>query len=171
MKTWTSHHLFFRKSRTRSEDEQSTLAKVGKIFQIPHSSSPREFRRMLFSLFYTAAVTFPFVDTLVHWLVLQNFRFENLPCLNILVDHGHAFDGTLEKAFILVNINAINSLVALFEILILSSVRKQMVRESSWSIKPELLMKMTGFGRTHCWTPDHDGSLHCLDCHWPPAYR
>ncbi len=114
----------------------------------------------MFSLFYTAAVTVPLVVTIVFWLVLfrSNPRDENyshvffrsaLADSTINLDGGLAYVATRARQdasaqafpnkpfnmFILISINAVNTFIALVEILLLSSVQKQRVRGHTWSSK------------------------------------
>lgn len=125
-------------------DVPSFWSRLTAPFRIPRVTNPKAKNHLLFSIFYTAAVTLPFVVTIVFWLILvpTASAFDHIDpkssmpfCLRTTAPrppvHGGAKgnpfgDGAL-KAFVLININAINTIIALVEILVLSSVRKQRV--------------------------------------------
>ena len=128
-----------------SLDEDGFWSKLTTPFRIPRATSPRAKNQILFSIFYTTAVTLPFVVTIGFWLILvptspafDHVNPEAIPSVFFATTvprppveggaEGNPFrDGAL-KAFVLININAINTVIALLEILVLSSVRKQKVR-------------------------------------------
>lgn len=66
-------------------------------------------------MFYTCATTFPFVVTFLYWFVVEETR-------------GHKFEIGGVAGLVHLNMSGINALIALIEIMILSSVRKQQVR-------------------------------------------
>lgn len=125
-------------------DVPSFWSKVTAPFRIPRVTSPKAKSQILFSIFYTAAVTLPFVVTIVFWLILvptasafdhvgprsSTSLYHELTAPRPPVQGGAEGnplgDGAL-KAFVLISINAINTIIALSEILLLSSVRKQKV--------------------------------------------
>ncbi len=97
------------------EDEQAKQGRLAKTIAVfSFASKPKN--KSAFSLFYTTAVTFPFVVTTFYWLILYP--------LGPLVDNEWV---KALQLFVLININVVNSALALFEIMILSSVRKQKV--------------------------------------------
>ncbi len=98
---------------------------------------------IVFSIFYTTAVTIPFVVTIVFWLIMipsqpfskpdgpSSMRFHtSSPDDRPPVEGGiedHPFSRGFFKAFMFINLHAINSLIALVEIFFLNSVKKQAV--------------------------------------------
>jgi len=127
-----------------SLDSHSLWSRGTALFQIPRTTGPRAKNPILFSIFYTATVTLPFVVTIVFWLILVPTKatVNHVGPMAIGKTHhetiaprppveggaeGNPFrDGAL-KAFVLINVNAFNTVIALLEILVLSSVRKQKV--------------------------------------------
>lgn len=89
-------------------------AQIQAGLSIPTSTNINSKRSSEFSTFYTASVTFPFVISIAYWLVL----YPSVP----VSDYG-GNDQTLYY-FLLINITVLNSVIALLEIMILSSVRK-----------------------------------------------
>lgn len=97
--------------------------------------------RIIFSIFYTAIASFPHVVTLVYWLILVpheqttcelHFDIDTL-CFKMgsFSDMCHIaedlFGQGLFKPFVILNKFGINSLIALIEILALSSIKRQEV--------------------------------------------
>lgn len=74
-------------------------------------------RQIAFSIFYTAAVTFPFVVTIASWSFLDPLKSSV----------RSAWPRPL-VLFIIANFNGVNSAIALLEVMILSSVPKQQVK-------------------------------------------
>ena len=104
-----------------SQDERASggvLAKLKSAFSIPTNTSIKSKKRVSFSTFYTAAVTFPFVITLLYWLKLHHYTS----------DADEAASVKALRLFVLISVNGVNSIIALVEIMVLSSVRKQKVR-------------------------------------------
>lgn len=104
-----------------SPEEQAKgryLAKVQKAFSLPTGVEIGSKKPIAFTLFYTAAVTFPLVVTIASWSFLDpldsSIGLSSWPRLMVL--------------FIIVNLNGINSVIAILEIMILSSVHKQKVK-------------------------------------------
>lgn len=65
-------------------------------------------------MFYTSATTFPFVVTFLYWFVVEDTR-------------RHKFELGGVAGLVHLNMSGVNALIALIEIMILSSVRKQEV--------------------------------------------
>jgi hypothetical protein len=125
-------------------DVPSFWSRLTAPFRIPRVTSPNAKSEIFFSIFYTAAVTLPFVVTIAFWLILvpTASAFDHVgrisstslyhkltaprPPVQGGAEENPLGDGAL-KAFVLININAINTVVAVVEILVLSSVRKQKV--------------------------------------------
>lgn len=125
-------------------DVPSFCSRVTAPFRIPRVTSPKAKNHIIFSIFYTAAVTLPFVVTIVFWLILvptasafdhDGPRLMTSLCPRLTALRPPVQGGAEEnplgdvalKAFVLININAINTVIALVEILVLSSVRRQKV--------------------------------------------
>ena len=92
------------------------LARLQASLSIPTSASNAS--TTAFSLFYTAAVTFPFVVTTTFWLYLfpSSGFSDSMP-----------FWAQFLQYFRIANEAFMNSVTALLEIFVLSSVRKQSV--------------------------------------------
>lgn len=163
-----------------SPDDRSLWSRLKAFFRVPRTTDPKAKDYLLFSIFYTAAVTFPFVVTIVFWLILvpsepmgNNIggmiargldleRFAARPPVEGGAEGDPFRDGAL-KAFVLVNVNALNTVIALLEILVLSSVRKQKVQHSSSPIKQLPLINLTVTGYPHHGPSSHMQRLLCLD--------
>jgi len=121
--TWTMQHLLgFPSPANRLPPEEQAkgkyLARMQKAFSIPSDTDVASKKRIAFSLFYTAAVTFPFVVTIASWSFLN-------PLSSSV---GPPFWPTPVILFIIVNFNVVNSAIALLEVMTLSSVHKQKVK-------------------------------------------
>lgn len=111
------------------------------IFKIPRNTF---WNKTMFSMFYICITTFPFVMTFMYWFVLDGASSN---------DHGPFTN------FLIFNANIVNSFIALIEIFILSSVRKQLV----WYIHTGICLVRLTFSvarRTPCRRPQP--SLHCI---------
>ncbi|KAI9724354.1 MAG: hypothetical protein M1812_000422 [Candelaria pacifica] len=113
-------------------------AGIRRLFRMPQTEGKNA---VVFSIFYTAAVTIPFVVTIVFWLIMipsepfsqpdgpSSTRFHNSSADGRPPVEGgiedHPFSRGFFKAFMFINLHAINSLVALVEIFFLNSVKKQ----------------------------------------------
>ncbi|KAA6416403.1 MAG: hypothetical protein FRX48_01123 [Lasallia pustulata] len=112
-------------------EDRGIFTKVKAAVPIPTTIDVKSKRHIAFSLFYTAAVSIPFVTTVVFWLVLHrsNTSFEpNAVGGSLPVDQAeeaYSFGGRFLQNFLFVNLNAVNSVIALVEIVVLSSVCKQ----------------------------------------------
>ena len=71
----------------------------------------------MFSILHTASVTFPFVTSIVYWLVLH-------PSESIF---DHARKGGNFDHFVLISTTVLNSSIAFVEVMVLSSGRMQKV--------------------------------------------
>ncbi|MCJ1301192.1 hypothetical protein MMC08_003991 [Hypocenomyce scalaris] len=130
---WTVQHYMtpHRQPVRIAGDDRGFLAKVKAAVSIPTHTDVNSKRRIAFSLFYTTAVTLPFVTTVVFWLVLVSSHTylgpraasSAVPMEQVL--ERDSLGVTFLRNFLIVNLNAINSVIALLEIMILSSVRKQ----------------------------------------------
>lgn len=93
------------------------LARLQKALSIPTETDINSRKHKAFTILYIAAVTFPSIVTLISWGFLHPLRPTSRPT-------------PLSKSvtiFVLVNINIVNSVIALLEVLLLSSVCRQKV--------------------------------------------
>lgn len=110
--------------------------------EIPTTIDVKSKRHIAFPLFYTAAVSIPFVTTVVFWLVLHrsNTSFEpNAVGGSLPVDQAeeaYSFGGRFLRNFLFVNLNAVNSVIALVGMVVLSSVCKQKVMFWNSCVRP-----------------------------------
>lgn len=148
---WTFEHLMGSRSRL-PPDEQAKgvfLAHVQAAFSIPTSTSDTS--KMAFSMFYTAAVTFPFVITITSWLYLSP------------IDDSIQASSVVPRAmqyFSIASSSVFNSVIAFSEIVALSSVRKQKVQPSTTTTRSVVrLLIYIALGNPHF--GDHC-CMHCL---------
>lgn len=116
-------------------------AGLRRLFRMPQTEGKNV---VVFSIFYTAAVTIPCVVTIVFWLIMIPSRpfskpdpsrstaftpssLDDRPPVEGGIE-DHPFSRGFFKAFMFINLHAINSLIALVEIFFLNSVRKQSVK-------------------------------------------
>src|SRR6266536_1302288 len=128
-------HLHYPHLSHRTEPELTTFKKV----LLSPCKKARVSNRTLFSIFYTAAVTFPDVATLIHWAILipqgqnNNYRYEfigyrgrhhtkSVSLGDKIFGHGWFTE------FFILNKNAINSAIAIIEVFVLSSHKCQTIR-------------------------------------------
>ncbi|MCJ1410230.1 hypothetical protein MMC19_004315 [Ptychographa xylographoides] len=108
---WTFQHLIW--PNTRGLPSRSGLwARLVKVFSIPTTTDFHAQNRLAFSIFYTCVTTFPLVTTFLYWFVLEaggrDLEEDLTPQVNMRI-FLHCF----------------NAIIAVVEILLLSSVRKQ----------------------------------------------
>ncbi|KAH7039637.1 uncharacterized protein B0I36DRAFT_357039 [Microdochium trichocladiopsis] len=140
---WTTMHLLF--PRTPEDDPEECGAhrlktKVIQFISPPARDTCRN-RRYLFSMFYTTAHVFAFMNSIVYWGVLVpaghgGFKIPKMP------SHGHQgpggsdfldaynpdkglFDEDAIKPFVILNLWTVTSLIAIIEIFFLNSMRRQ----------------------------------------------
>ncbi|KAI1504491.1 hypothetical protein F5X99DRAFT_16548 [Biscogniauxia marginata] len=139
---WTGMHLFV--PRTIEEDPEDCHEHRMRTHIIRMLSPPSQAnyhgRRFTFSMFYTIAHVFAFMNTIIYWGVLVpsghgGFRPPNLP------HHGHhrgnetetilydpdkgLFEEDPIKSFSIINVWTITSLIGGIEIFFLNSIRRQ----------------------------------------------
>lgn len=139
MQVWTVQHYLTPHRRTVriAGEDSGFLPKVKSALLIPTTSNLNSKRHVACSLFYTAVVTLPFVTTMVYWLVLyrSNMSLAPRPVVKGLAMHrimgSVSFSGRCLREFLVINLNLLNSVIALVEIMVLSSVRKQKVTSRS----------------------------------------
>ncbi|KAI9747842.1 MAG: hypothetical protein M1835_001962 [Candelina submexicana] len=113
-------------------------AAIRRVFRMPQTEGRNA---VLFTIFYSAAVTIPFVVTIVFWLIMIPSKPFSKPDRSSVrwfhksspddrppVEGGiedHPFSRGFFKAFMFINLHVINSFIALAEIFFLNSVKKQ----------------------------------------------
>lgn len=90
------------------------------VLSIPKNTNTDSKRRLAFSLFYSAAITYPLVVTTTYWLYLFPANFQSDP----------PTWPRLLQYFVMANFYIINSIIAVMEVLLLSSVQVQKVANS-----------------------------------------
>lgn len=115
--SWTLQHLLAPYGRLLPDEQAKgeILAQTQASVLVPTSTDTSSKRYLVFSTFYTASVTFPFAVSIAYWLVL----YPSDP----VVDSGGK--GRTLHRFVLISITVLNSGIALVEITVLSSIRKQ----------------------------------------------
>ena len=106
-------------------------------FLSPPRTHPKTQNRAFFSIFYTAAVTYPHVVTLIYWAVLVPNDESTIPrsstyrCLLSITDVHMAGDKVFGMdwytEFFVLNKFAINSFIALVEVFFFCSIRRMTV--------------------------------------------
>lgn len=91
------------------------LAQLQASLSAPTSTDTNSKRHPAFSTLYTASVTFPFVISIAYWLVLNPLEL------------APTCGGEALQNFVRISITVLNSVIALVEIVVLSSARKQEV--------------------------------------------
>ncbi|KAL2043925.1 hypothetical protein N7G274_003445 [Stereocaulon virgatum] len=114
---WAFEHLTGPHHRLPPHEQAKgrVLANIQNAFSIPKNTDVNSKRRLAFSLFYTAAIIFPLVTTTVYWLFLFPLDFQPDPL---------SWPRFLQY-FKIANFTIINSVVALLEVMVISSVQKQ----------------------------------------------
>ncbi|KAI1382965.1 uncharacterized protein F4822DRAFT_434893 [Hypoxylon trugodes] len=140
---WTAMHLAFPKAI--EVDPRECHGHKARAYTLRFLSPPNRancsIRRYLFSMFYTTAHVFPFMNTLLYWGVLVPtghggfkapkfpHRHETaLPNGNVTIAYDPSkglFDEDTIKSFSLINMSTITSVIALIEIGFLNSIRRQ----------------------------------------------
>ncbi|KAG0649618.1 hypothetical protein D0Z07_4049 [Hyphodiscus hymeniophilus] len=110
---WTTMHLYYPHSSTQT---QTNSTRLQKMFSPPRQN-PTTKNRTFFSIFYTAAVTYPHVVNFIYWAVLTPMHKTTIP-----VDK--AFSSGSYTRFFILNKYAIGSATALMEVLVNSSIRR-----------------------------------------------
>ena len=122
LQIWTFDHLVGAHSHLppREQAKGRVLAHMQNIFSIPKNTNVNSKRRLAFSLFYSAATTFPLVVTTTYWLYLFPADFQLDP----------PTWPRLLQCFVMGNFCIINSIIAVVEVVLLSSVQMQKVAKS-----------------------------------------
>lgn len=115
-------------------------------FLSPPNRADCPIRRFLFSMFYTMAHVFPFMNTLIYWCCLVptghgGFKAPNLPHRHFTEPGNNVtaryspdkgmFEEDPIKAFSLINVWSITTCIAIVEIIFLNSIRRQTVSARS----------------------------------------
>ena len=119
---WTFDHLIGAHSQLplREQAKGRVLAHMQNFFSIPKNTNADSKRRLAFSLFYSAATTYPLVVTTTYWLYLFPKSFQSDP----------ATWPRLLQYFVMANFYIVNSIIAILEVILLSSVQVQKVAKS-----------------------------------------
>ena len=119
LQIWTFDHLVGAHSQLppREQAKGRVLAHVQNFFSIPKNTNADSKKRLAFSLFYSAATTFPLVVTTTYWLYLFPEDFQPDP----------PTWPRLLQCFVMANFYIINSIIAIVEAVLLSSVQMQKV--------------------------------------------
>ncbi|TQS35031.1 hypothetical protein Golomagni_04560 [Golovinomyces magnicellulatus] len=109
---WTAMHLYVPYKRNQA----SSAAESVKRFLSPPAHNPRSTQSIGFSIFYTAANTFPYVSTFIFWAVL--------------VPSGRSFisplyDQKLSVQLFIISYSVISCLISYVEVFFLNCVRRQ----------------------------------------------
>lgn len=104
----------------REQAKGSVLAHMQNFFSIPKNTNADSKKRLAFSLFYSAATTYPLVVTTTYWLYLFPTSFQSDP----------ATWPRLLQYFVMANFYIVNSIIAIVEVMLLSSVQVQKVAKS-----------------------------------------
>ena len=122
LQIWTFDHLVGAHSQLppREQAKGRVLAHMQNVFSIPKNTNVNSKKRLAFSLFYSAATTFPLVVTTTYWLYLFPADFQPDP----------PTWPRLLQYFVTANFYIINSIIAVVEVMLLSSVQKQKVAKS-----------------------------------------
>lgn len=117
---------------------RTAATRIQKLLSPPRQHESTK-NRTWFSIFYTAATTFPHVSTLIHWAVLMPMHKTTIPgkdtLLNLrrmlILTPGTTADKVIGHdwftSFFVINKYAISSAIALIETMVYSSIRRQTV--------------------------------------------
>ncbi|KAI0126248.1 hypothetical protein BJ170DRAFT_634290 [Xylariales sp. AK1849] len=138
---WTILHLFFPRSVEEDDNDSHGNQMRSNVINIlsPPNRANSYNRRFFFSMFYTTAHVFTFMNTIIYWAILVpfghgGFKAPNLPHHNhlphnnasVLYDpHKGLFEEDDIKAFSIINVWSITSLIGLAEVLLFNSIRRQ----------------------------------------------
>ncbi|KAI1205237.1 uncharacterized protein F4807DRAFT_443984 [Annulohypoxylon truncatum] len=138
---WTAMHLIFPKAIEIDPDECHGHKFRAHIlrFLSPPNTAACPIRRFFFSMFYTIAHVFPFMNTLVYWGCLVPCGHGGFKPPSMPHSHGDLLSrnstarfpnkGLLElepiDSFSIINVWSITSIIALIEIGFLNSIRRQ----------------------------------------------
>jgi hypothetical protein len=119
----------------------SAATMMQKIFSPPRQNQSTN-NKLFYSIFYTAAVTFPFVVTLVYYLILVPHNNGDFTSAFGLTDDltDNLFGHGWFKPFMVFNKYGVNCLAALIEVFVLSSVKRQEVCSLVAVLKSSLLL-------------------------------
>ncbi|KAI1376987.1 hypothetical protein F4677DRAFT_416980 [Hypoxylon crocopeplum] len=140
---WTAMHLIFPKAIEVDPKEchgHKLRAYILRFFSPPNQACCG-IRRFCFSMFYTMAHVFPFMNTMIYWACLvptghggfkppsmPHRHYPQPPCGNATIryDPGKGlFEEDDIKAFSIINVWSITSVIAIIEIVFLNSIRRQ----------------------------------------------
>ncbi|ORY57448.1 uncharacterized protein BCR38DRAFT_478213 [Pseudomassariella vexata] len=162
---WTAMHLFSPRSIEGIDEDSRLKTKILVALSPPNRDTDGKWR-LGFSLFYTTAHVFTFMNTIIYWAVLVpaghgGFRPPSVP------HHGHQtsapgnptamydpskglFEEGDAKAFSIINIWTISSVIGLAEILFFNSIRRPtpVAGHVAWTMfASALYLAWAGLGR------------------------
>ncbi|EKD17407.1 uncharacterized protein L3040_002905 [Drepanopeziza brunnea f. sp. 'multigermtubi'] len=111
---WTFMHLHY---PHHSSSTSSNATAIQKAFS-PPKQNPDTNNRTWFSIFYTLAQTWPLVSAFLHWAILAPKGKTTIPA-NDTFGHGSS------TTFYVIDKYAVSAIIALIEIIFLSSIRRQ----------------------------------------------
>ncbi|TGO22335.1 hypothetical protein BPAE_0172g00160 [Botrytis paeoniae] len=111
--TWTFMHLYYPHS---NDNNCSTISASVRKFLSPSRKTANTNEKYLFSVFYWAILAFPHVVTFIHWAVIIPRNEASIPGDKILHDKLTTFFVFSKYGF--------NSVLALVELFILSSIKR-----------------------------------------------
>ncbi|MCJ1444026.1 MAG: hypothetical protein MMC23_004526 [Stictis urceolatum] len=143
---WTLQHLRSPRNRPQREGGNFITRAPGRalsFFSIPRTTEWTPGKKFAFSMFYTSAATFPFVTSFLHYAVLGDRH------------RGH-WKGDIQHDWLDFSLHGVNSVLAAFEVLLMSSVRqiKPFVGHAlAMAVTPGLYFLWAGVG--HLLTGDY----------------
>ncbi|KAI9050682.1 hypothetical protein LZ554_004802 [Drepanopeziza brunnea f. sp. 'monogermtubi'] len=111
---WTFMHLHY---PHHSSSTQSNATAIQKAFS-PPKQNPDTNNRTWFSIFYTLAQTWPLVSAFLHWAILAPKGKTTIPA-------NETFGHDSFTTFYAIDKYAVSAIIALIEIIFLSSIRRQ----------------------------------------------
>jgi hypothetical protein len=110
--TWTFMHLHYPHHGSQT---QTAATRFQRFLSPPRQHATTQ-NRTYFSIFYSAANTFPFTSSLIHWAVMIPTHKTSIPADQIFSNDWHT-------SFFVINKWGISALLAFIEVLFLSSIR------------------------------------------------
>ncbi|KAE9376300.1 hypothetical protein N431DRAFT_554764 [Stipitochalara longipes BDJ] len=112
--TYTFMHLYY---PHHGSQPQTWKTRVQKFLSPPRQHSSTQ-NRVWFSIFYTAANTFPVVSAAIHWFV-------TVPTKHATIPSDHTFGHGWYTTFFVLHKYAVSLAIAIFEVFFLSSIKRQ----------------------------------------------
>ncbi|KAK4651970.1 hypothetical protein QC762_607200 [Podospora pseudocomata] len=123
---WSFTHLFF----PDVDEDDNSWESVLLCKMSPPLQTPKSRKRLYFSIFYTISHVFVFMNTLIYWCILVPKGYGHLPKGK---EGEPVSDSTWKdfwghgwfEPFCILNLYLVTSLIALFEIFVLNSIKRQ----------------------------------------------